>query len=139
MKRFALIALAVALFAPSAIASEDVREMSDESLLERYVELARTIELERAALEDERAWMEEERSRREVDDRIYDELAVIIDRHVALLDARIAELEARERINEAERAKIAREKSTPVRRYTIRDPLVKRDLEEKIRKYWHTY
>lgn len=138
MKKIIITALLCASLCTAAHAADDidVQMMTNEQLLADYTALAREIAEEREALADERAWMEEERSRRAVDDRLYDEMAAIIDKRLALLEKREAKLAKEIAQAEADRARFVEQSRIPVRRYTIKDPLIKRDLDKKIHRYW---
>lgn len=132
-KIFASAVLVAAMCCPCA--AEEAR-YTKEDLLSEYRSIIREIERERDALADERAWMEEERSRKEVDDVLYGEMARIIDKRAAAVDALAARLERERALLEAERARAAERERTPVRAYSIKDPLIKRDLDIKIHRYW---
>lgn len=137
--------IAALLFAASFVCTSawaDIRyedapeEFSNARLLQEYRSIVTEIALQRAALEDERAWMEEARARKMVDDRIYDELAVIIDKNFARLE--LAEKAIKKRLAwvESEEKRIIGAESTPRRARTIKDPLIKKELNKKIHRYW---
>lgn len=134
MKKFLASVLLCFAACGAAGAADDVHVR--ETVLSEYRAIIAEIERERDALADERAWMEEERSRKEVDDRIYDELAVIIDRRMELLRFAEAKLEREIKLAEAERARMIELERLPRRAYSIKDPLIKRDLDIKIHRYW---
>lgn len=139
MKRAMAAAMAAALMVclwACVCAAAEVERMTNEELLADYTAIMREIETERAALEDERAWMDEQRAKREFDDRIYDELARIVDKRMAQVDERERVLLREMALVEAQRARLAKAERTPVRRYTIKDPLIKRHLAQKIHRYW---
>lgn len=134
MKRYiaAFVLVLAALAAAPAFA-----DITNEELLREYRDTLRQIELERQALADERAWMEEDRARREFDDRVYEELAAIVDRSFARLNDQEAALKREIELLRREQERFDAQTRVRVRRYTIKDPLIKRDLEIKIHRYWY--
>lgn len=133
MKRY--IAAVIIAFAALA-AAPAYADITNEELLNGYRDTLRQIELERQALADERAWMEEARARREFDDRIYEELALIVDRSFALMNEQEAAIKHELEMLQRQQERFDAQSRMRVRKYTIQDPQIKRDLEIKIHRYW---
>lgn len=131
-----LICAAAFLAVPAFAETNDPEEFSNARLLQEYRSIVTEIALQRAALEDERAWMEEARARKLYDDRLYDELAAIIDKNFARL--KVAEQAIKKQMAwlEAETQRIIKIERTPRRARTIKDPLIKAELNKKIHRYW---